>query len=1164
MPSWSMLPIPIDHIPVIEYGNERFIEIHLDDRYNFGENIEICKVWMKNNDSDMIIEKQFKVFYDADQCVDFITSYQWRKVFLTLNDKFSYLIELIHNLPQIVYFYIYSTSPERISYKIEQYPKLRTIVQENSPGSDDRLLEDIKVFQRDLMPVNVVEPIKRKTKLLIQESLNIDEYSVVWLQDNRNSTTIDSSPITNIINSLKTFSSLDQCIDFIKSSGDTKLFFISSHSNNDMVLGKVSDYSQVIAIYILEVNQELTVRSQHSNIKLHGVYPNIESLCAELSKEYDRHLKQSPIPVSVFLRDKNEKTVRDLNKDNVRFLWFQLLIDILIKIPYNDQAKDEMLHECRKHYGIPCNDDEDVEENIGSTPMNNSDKNKIEKDMLNFEMNYKPTKALKFYTNDSFLYRLFNRAFRTENIDLLFIFRFFLADMYKQLQELYSEQYPDSLPHTVFRGQVMTNMEFDSVKNNIGRLISINTFFSTSIDRTVAEIYAGFNAEPDPVMQIVLFEIEMDVTNSTVKRPFASIGHLSTMPDELEVMFSVGSMFRIESVQDKRTTEKHWHVKLKLVEDDSDINELRNELENKYCDESDLCSLGIALRAMGDYERAERYFRMLLEYFPEDHSNLSRIYSALGMITRDRGDYLTSLTYNEKALEYLKKPTIYDERESIGREYVQIGASHQRLGNLDLAMKYFTMATDIQKSPTSLSYTYNQIGLLYRDKGDKRLALEYFQKTLHIEEQVLKTNQYQPVLATMYNNIGEIFSQLGDYENALKHLQHALDIRLKGTVSTHTDLAAIYHNLGTVYRNKHEFEKALEVLEKALEIDTQTFGDNHESLALTHSNIGAVYHELNDLARALYHAETALRIFLRSQAAENSPDIFRTQYHIGVIQFKLGNNIKALKITQKALQNQLKILPQNHETFVGTYLLLSKICRNQQDKPRALEYMEKVVEIARISILPNDKSEFQNFQDHLDILKNEQCDDSVGGQWADGYVIYSPDNPDQQDHLLSSFCEELTQTSSDDILKRLNLLNNIGSIYSRKENFPMALKYLHEAIDLFTKNQASGRLFPQQLEVLITSTFFSTSRVYYRQENWTMSLQNLEKALNFALKQSQEHPMLAEIYHAMGASYAHKLDIFMAIHYLELAITTAKKHLPDDHPRVQIYLNHLRQLKSSM
>ncbi|CAF4586575.1 unnamed protein product [Rotaria sp. Silwood2] len=396
------------------------------------------------------------------------------------------------------------------------------------------------------------------------------------------------------------------------------------------------------------------------------------------------------------------------------------------------------------------------------------------------------------------------------------------------------------------------------------------------------------------------------------------------------------------------------------------------------------------------------------------------------------------------------------------------------------------MASNIQTSPKLLSHTYNQIALVYRDKGNNRLALEYFLKALHIEKEILKTNQYQPTLATTYNNIGEIYRQLDDYENASKYLHKALDIRLKGTVSTHTDLAAIYNNLGVVYQKQNEQKKALEAFEKALEIDTQVLGDNHESLAVTHNNISAIYRDMNDLARALYHLETALRTLLRSQAGDNHVDIAAIQYNIGMIQLTLGNHIKALKITQKALQNQLKILPESHEKLAHTYFLLSHICQKQQNKSTALEYIEKAVEIARISILLHNKCKFEVFQCQLDLLKNDQFHDGATFQEVRANFLYSPDNPDLQNCLLSNYYEELTQISPDDIERRLQLLNNMGSVYSKQENYSMAMKCFNEAIELYIQNQTSNRYFPQQLESSMIGVYYSMSRVYYRQENWTI------------------------------------------------------------------------------
>ncbi|CAF3004063.1 unnamed protein product [Rotaria sp. Silwood2] len=305
---------------------------------------------------------------------------------------------------------------------------------------------------------------------------------------------------------------------------------------------------------------------------------------------------------------------------------------------------------------------------------------------------------------------------------------------------------------------------------------------------------------------------------------------------------------------------------------------------------------------------------------------------------------------------------------------------------------------------------------------------------------------------------------------------------------------------------------------------------------------------MNDLARALYHLETALRTLLRSQAGDNHVDIAAIQYNIGMIQLTLGNHIKALKITQKALQNQLKILPESYEKLAHTYFLLSHICQKQQNKSTALEYIEKAVEIARISILLHNKCKFEVFQCQLDLLKNDQFHDGATFQEVRTNFLYSPDNPDLQNCLLSNYCEELTQISPDDIERRLQLLNNMGLVYSKQENYSMAMKCFNEAIELYIQHQTSNRYFPQQLESSMIGVYYSMSRVYYRQENWTMSMNHLEKVLELALKQTPESSLLAEIYHCMGLSYKHKLDISMAIYYLELTISTAKEELPDDHP----------------
>jgi hypothetical protein len=48
-----------------------------------------------------------------------------------------------------------------------------------------------------------------------------------------------------------------------------------------------------------------------------------------------------------------------------------------------------------------------------------------------FEMDYSSENALWWYSRDSFLYGMLNKALRTQDIDTLFLFRFFIRDIYE-------------------------------------------------------------------------------------------------------------------------------------------------------------------------------------------------------------------------------------------------------------------------------------------------------------------------------------------------------------------------------------------------------------------------------------------------------------------------------------------------------------------------------------------------------------------------------------------------------------------------------------------------------------------------------------------------------------------------------------------------------------
>jgi hypothetical protein len=80
-------------------------------------------------------------------------------------------------------------------------------------------------------------------------------------------------------------------------------------------------------------------------------YSNIRDVFTDKNILIDRLANNIP-PFSIFNLNNEEKSMRDLTKENANFMWYQLLIDILLRMPNNDKinAKQEMINECRLHY----------------------------------------------------------------------------------------------------------------------------------------------------------------------------------------------------------------------------------------------------------------------------------------------------------------------------------------------------------------------------------------------------------------------------------------------------------------------------------------------------------------------------------------------------------------------------------------------------------------------------------------------------------------------------------------------------------------------------------------------------------------------------------------------------------------------------------------------
>ena len=227
---------------------------------------------------------------------------------------------------------------------------------------------------------------------------------------------------------------------------------------------------------------------------------------------------------------------------------------VLLKLPRTLESKQEMIEQLRLTSGD----------------------NKIFLNQIDdFEQNYHSNAAIQWYTRDTCLYRFLNRALRCEDTELIINYRFFIIDLYQKIDELYQQMreqmnYSEAKLLTYYRGQVLSTSEIERFKTNIGGLVSFNTFFSTSLSLDIALMFAGNStAEGSALDMPVLFCIEVDSSIENT-RPYANIHLYSVNEDEDEVLFSIGSVFRVEKVENLSNNEAVEVIYLTMV-DENDL-----------------------------------------------------------------------------------------------------------------------------------------------------------------------------------------------------------------------------------------------------------------------------------------------------------------------------------------------------------------------------------------------------------------------------------------------------------------------------------------------------------------------------------------------------------------------------------------------------------------
>jgi tetratricopeptide (TPR) repeat protein len=190
----------------------------------------------------------------------------------------------------------------------------------------------------------------------------------------------------------------------------------------------------------------------------------------------------------------------------------------------------------------------------------------------------------------------------------------------------------------------------------------VNTFFSSLAASDVALTFQT-GAFGKPYFECVVFEMLVTgKTDSIWKVPFADIRNVSFNKGENEVLFGMGSMFRIVDV--KQWTDDLWLVNLTLLENSGNDESLREYyLANNIGQKSSVVIMTQFLELMGQISQAKHYCELLVREHLSDYEKLE-IYTHLAYYEYRLNDLVAAKRSGELALELqnslqLTVPTIY-------------------------------------------------------------------------------------------------------------------------------------------------------------------------------------------------------------------------------------------------------------------------------------------------------------------------------------------------------------------------------------------------------------------------------------------------------------------------------------------------------------------------
>lgn len=434
------------------------------------------------------------------------------------------------------------------------------------------------------------------------------------------------------------------------------------------------------------------------------------------------------LPMGILDPKMKQKSFCLLNRDALKFHLFQSFIQVMLNLQISDDDIENMWISCRQE-------------------SNYQKESHHLKKINEFADTYNEVDALRFYTENTFLFRYVNKALRRENVMQVFDFRPLITHIHQKLSHLRTEQSDTGRlgQNQLYRGKKLPTSVLQQLRDNIGHLISMNGFLSTTKSTDVSKMFAD-DLNTRMGYETVIFEMHLDPSQikKTIETqpPFAYIAEQSHIRDEDEVLFFMGFVWRIKSVIEP-TSDNKWTVLLELCPSD-EFRPIKKPNECSYF------TLGQILHELGEYTDAIFCYDRMLESAStlpsKEQIDFHCQYAKSAYMNRSYKDALDHLNQADNLFNEVKKSSETtstsssdvsnknDEHSSMSI-ITSKGLVYQKMKKPSMARTEFRKAQEKEGSPKQKANLYYCGGVFETECGHYPEALNSYHQAKTFSEE---------------------------------------------------------------------------------------------------------------------------------------------------------------------------------------------------------------------------------------------------------------------------------------------------------------------------------------------------------------------------------------------------------------------------------------------